>query len=110
MDAICQSQVAQNDRTTTHCAMRTNSGASCNADTTRHRCVFPNVNVVTDLNEVVEFDAIFNDGILKCSAIDAGVGANFNVMTYFDGAQLFDFFPSTLVGCKTKTIGTDDNA
>ncbi len=110
MHPIGQAQMAQNDRATPHGAMRTYLSTACNANATGHGCVFANVHVVAYLNQIVEFDAILNDRVLKRPTIDAGIGTNFDIVSNFDGAQLLYFFPGALIGCKAETIGSNDNA
>ena len=104
VNAIGQSKMAQHNGATAHGAMRTNARAARYAHTTRHGGVLANVHVVANLNEVVEFDAIFNDGVLQGTPVNAGVGANFNIVANFDSTQLFNLFPSPLVQRKAKTI------
>ncbi len=110
MHPIGQAQMAQNDRATPHGAMRTYLSTACNAHATGHGCVFANVHVVAYLNQVVEFDAILNDCVLKRATIDAGIGTYFDIISNFDGTQLLYFFPGALIGCKAETIGANDNA
>jgi hypothetical protein len=100
----------QHHSTTTHRAMGTDSGTSGNTNTSSHGRVGTNVHVVTNLNQVVEFDAIANDGVFQCAAINAGIGTNFNIVTNPNGTELFNFFPLTLVQSKSKTICTNDHA
>ena len=110
MNMISQGQVTQNHRTTAHCAMRTNAGTAGNPHTPRHGRVRSDVDVVSNLNQVVELHAIFDDRVFKRTPIDARVGANFNIITYADGTKLFNFLPPTLVQCKAKAIGAHHNA
>ena len=108
--AIGQTQVTQNDGAATYGAMGTNARAARHAHAAGHGGVFANVHVVANLNEVVELDAVFDDRVLQCTAVDAGIGTDFDIVANGDSTQLFNFFPSTLMQCKTKTIGTNHNA
>ena len=64
MHAICQSEMSQNNGPATQRAMGANARTARHTHTTRHGCVFANVHVMADLNEVVQFDTVFNDGVL----------------------------------------------
>ena len=89
--------------------MGTDARTARNPHTPRHGGVPANVDVVANLNQVVELDAIFNDGVLQSTSVDAGIGTNFNIIANGNSAQLFNFFPSTLVQRKPKTISADDH-
>ena len=49
--------------------------------------------VVSDLHEIVELDAVFDDRIVDRASIDRRVGANFNIVSNLDRPQLGDFDP-----------------
>ena len=65
---------------------------------------------MANLDQVIEFDTVFNHGVLQRAAVDTGIGTNFNIITDPDGSQLFDLFPATGVRCKAKAVGTNHNA
>ena len=67
----------------------------------------PNLHVVTDLHQVVELDPIANDRVTECTAVNAGVGANFDIIADTYAAELFDFFPTALGRREAKSIRTD---
>ena len=46
-----------------------------------------NVRVVANLDEVVELDAVFNDGVVQRATVNAGVGADFDIIANADGAK-----------------------
>ncbi len=48
-----------------------------------HDDVLADVAVVADVDEVIDLDAASNARRLKCSAVDGGVGANFDIV--FEG-------------------------
>src|SRR5665647_788581 len=110
IDLIGQRQMPEHNGATAQSAMGSDGGAAGHTDTARHGRVFANVNVVTNLDQVVEFDAVFDDRVLQSTSVDAGVGANFNIIANPDSAQLFNFFPSACIRSKAKTISTDDDA
>ena len=85
--------------------MGADTGTASYAHTAGHGCMRPDANVVANLNQVIELHTIFNDGILQCTSVNAGVGANFNIIANPDRSQLFDFFPHSLVRGKAKAIG-----
>src|SRR5690606_28477912 len=68
-----------------------------------------NLHVVADLNEVVEFDAFGDHGIVQCTSINTGVGANLHIVTNAHCAQLLDLDPGTLMWSKAKSVSTNDN-
>ena len=106
---VCQTQVTQNNGTATHGAVGTNARAARHAHTASHGGVFANVHVVANLNEVVELDTVFNDRVLQCTTVNARVGTDFDIVANRDRTKLFNFFPSTLMQGKTKTIGANDH-
>lgn len=106
---VCQTQVTQNNGTATHGAVSANARAACHTHTASHGGVFANVHVVADLYEVVELDTVFNDRVLQCTTVNAGVGTDFDIVANRDRTELFNFFPSTLMQGKTKTIGANDH-
>jgi hypothetical protein len=67
----------------------------------------PYVHVVTDLHQVVEFDAVFDDRVAQCTTVDAGVGTNLHVVADAHSAQLLDLDPGTFFRRKAKAIGPD---
>ena len=71
--------------------------------------MFTNVDVVTNLNEIVQLHTIFNDGVLQSTAINAGIGTDLNITPNADSTQLFNFDPCTLVHRKAKAIGANDH-
>ena len=67
------------------------------------------VDVMTNLDQVVELDAVFNHGVLQGTPVYAGVGTNLNIIANTNGTELLYFFPAALVRCKAETISTNDN-
>ena len=71
---------------------------------------------VTDLDQVVDLRAGTDAGLADRSAVDAGVGLDFNVVVEDSGAGLQDLVPgaafvtgSMLTG-EAKAVGSDDGA
>src|SRR5690606_38399674 len=108
MDPFREGEVTQHHAPAAHRAVGTNGGAAGHAGATRHGHVRAHMNVVPNLDLVVELHPIFNDGVAQGPAIDAGVGTDFHIVTDANGAQLFNFFPTTLGGCEAKAVRTDD--
>ena len=108
MHMLCQGQMAQHHGASAHGAMRTDSSTACNPHATRHGGVAAHMHVVPNLNQVVEFDTLFNDCVFQCPSVNAGVGANFNIVADTNRTQLLDFFPLPLVLRKAKTIRAND--
>ena len=68
------------------------------------------LDVVTNLHEVVELDPVFDHGVFQRPAVDAGVGANFNIVANAHGPQLLDLFPAPKMCRKAKAIGPNHHA
>ena len=110
MDVIDQLQVTQHDGTAANGAMRANSGAARNTRATGHGGVFADPHVVRDLYQVVELDAVFQNGVLQRATVNAGVGANLDVIADLDRAQLLNFDPLAVMRRKAKPVSTDHYA
>ena len=70
-------------------APRSDARASGNARTSRDDGVGADADVVTDLNLVIQFYAIFDYGVVNGAAIDARAGADFHVVANYDGTNLW---------------------
>jgi hypothetical protein len=68
------------------------------------------VHVVADLHQVVELDAVFEHGVFQRATVDAGVGADLDVVADAHGAELFDLFPAALRVGEAEAVGADDRA
>ncbi len=110
MHMIGQYQMAEDHRAPADRAVRTDGRAAGNSCTASQSGVFANTDVVPDLNKIVEFDAVFDQRIVERAPVDAGVGANFDVVSDPHRSQLFDLFPSTIVGRKAESIRADDHS
>ncbi|MDT4869405.1 hypothetical protein FQZ97_1044310 [compost metagenome] len=97
----------QYHRTTTHGAVGTDGGAARHPHATGHGRVRPDVHVVADLDQVVELDAVFDHGVIQRTTVDAGVGADLDIVSDAHRAQLLDLDPLAFVRRKTESIGTD---
>ncbi len=51
--------------------------------------------IVSDVDQVVEFDAIADTGDAQGSAVQAGVGADLHIVAHFQSADLRKFLPHT---------------
>ncbi len=69
-----------------------------------------NLHVVADLHQVVQLDPIGNHCVLQGAAVNAGVGADFDIVADAHRAKLLYLFPSTAVRGKAEAIGTDHHA
>ena len=59
----------------------------------------------TAANWIGDLDAILDQGVFQCSAIDATVGPDFNLVANAHRAQLLDLDPLALMRGKAKSIG-----
>jgi hypothetical protein len=78
------------------------AGAAGHADAARHRGVRADVHVVADLDQVVELDAVVDHGVVERAAVDAGVGADLDVVADAHRAELLDLLPAPSSGAKPK--------
>src|SRR5271165_1572155 len=63
--------------------------------------------VVSDLYLVVELDAVLDDGVVDCAAINRRVGADLDVIADVHGADLRHLDPLPRIGGKSKSVGAD---
>ena len=110
MHMVGQLQMAEDDGTTAHGAVRAYFGAAGHPDTTGHGRVLAYVNIVSDLNQVIQLDAVFNDGVFNGATVNTGVRPDFHIVTNQYAAELLYLYPLPLVKRKAETIGTDHNA
>lgn len=66
--------------------------------------------VVADVDHVVELDAVAEFGDAEGGAVDGGVGANFAVVTEFDGADLGELLIGAGDFDEAEAIGAEDDA
>ena len=108
MYMVSKRQMPKHDCAAAYRAVGTDTGAACNTDTARKRRMGADVNVVSDLNQVVELDALFNHGVRQGAAVYAGVGTDLDIVANTHAAQLLDFFPTSLMRRKAKTVSADN--
>jgi hypothetical protein len=70
----------------------------------------PMWHVVADLDQVVELDAVLDHGVVERAAVDAGVGADLDVVADAHRAELLDLDPAPLVGREAEAVGADHRA
>ncbi len=87
--------------------MGANPGTSCNAGIPGNNRVRTYFDVMRNLHQVVDFDPVGNDGVIQGTAINAGIGADFNVIANDDRPQLLYFVPTACLLGKTETIGAN---
>ena len=110
MDVVCQRQMPKHDSPTAHRAICTNTGAARHPHAPGKRRMRAYMHVMTDLNQVVELDAIFKHGVLQRTAVYAGVGTDLDIIANTHSAKLLYFYPAALVRGKAKTICPNYNA
>ena len=107
MDVIGDIEMPQDHARPPHRAMCANAGAARHAHTAGHGHMSANVRVVANLDEIVELDAVFNDGVVQRATVNAGVGADFDIIANADAAQLFNLDPLALMWREAKTIAAN---
>ena len=90
--------------------MGTNPSTSSDACTTRHGGVRADVNVVSNLDQVIKFDAIFDDRVIQCTTVYTCIGSDFDIVADANCPQLFNLLPSTIKQGEAKAIGPDHHA
>jgi hypothetical protein len=70
----------------------------------------PDMHVVADLDLVVEAHVFLEHGVFQCTAIDAGVGADFAIVADGHAAQLRHLDPVAGVHRQAEAIGADHRA
>src|SRR5690606_15595684 len=102
------SQMSDNADSPPDCAMPTDHRTAGHPGLGRHGCMGAYRYVMGDMNQVVEFNTVFNNCIFQGSPVNRYTGANFNIVTDNNRSQLWHLDPATFFGSKTKPIGTDD--
>lgn len=74
-------------------AMRPDFGAASYAHAACQGAVLTDVHVVANLNQVIELDAVFNHRVAQSAAVDAGIRADFDIVTN-DHGLVVRFSPS----------------
>lgn len=110
MHMVDQFQMPQNNGTPAQCAMFADLGTAGHPHTASHGSVGTHAHVVPNLHQVVELDALFNERVLQGAAIDAGVGTNFDPISYENASELLNLDPLAGLGRETKSIGSNDRA
>ena len=57
-----------------------NAGAACDADLGDNDAVTANLNIMSNLNLIVDFRALFDQGAAEAGTIDCGVSSNFYIV------------------------------
>ena len=66
------------------------------------------LHVVGDLNLVVQFDPVFDDGVFQSAPINRGVSADFDIIPNLDAAKLGNFQPaSIIIEREAKTVAAN---
>ena len=83
---------------------------ACQSTLGNDEAMFANNDVVSDLDEVVDFCSFADDGLSEARTINGGVGADLHVVADFDDADLVDFDVAAVGELVAVTIGTDDGS
>src|SRR3546814_2106143 len=95
----------QHHRRATKGAVFANHRTASPADATGHRCMRAYMTVVPDLNLIIQLDAILDDGVCQCTAINRRIGANLDIITDRNCASLRNLDPLARLTGKTEAIG-----
>ena len=105
MNTIGQTQVTGNSGSPAYGAVRAYTGAASDSHEGSHGRMSPHMHVMSNLDQVVELDAVLDHGIAQRATVHAGVGTDFNVVTNSNGTELLDLFPTPTRRCKAKAVG-----
>src|SRR5262249_55245319 len=101
---FADADLAADDRLLSHRRAAGNSGLRCNDS------VLSDLDVVGDLNQVVELDAATDHGGFQRTAVDAGVGSDFDVIFNNNAADLRKFHVAVAIFYVAEAIGSDHGA
>ena len=85
-------------------------GRSCDAHHRGHGAVVTNAHVMGNLNQVIQLNAIADHGVIQGTAINRGIGPDFNVVSQHHLADLGNSVPDTPLVGKTEAVGTNHRA
>src|SRR4051812_18514305 len=72
--------------------------------------VFPHLHIMADLYEVINLAARTDDGVRACAAVDAGAGADSDIVANQHAAELRHFDNAFAAGGETESVLTDMDA
>lgn len=85
-------------------------GASGDSDLGNDKTVAPDADIVREMNEVVDFGSIADNGLAHGGAVDRDVCTDFNIIADFNDSDLGDFFVSAIGGMKAEAVASEDGA
>jgi hypothetical protein len=89
-------------------ATRPDGGAASDSGAARNCRVFADPDVVCDLHEVIDFDAVADARILYCAAVNGRIGADFYIVAYQNPTHLSDLSPPVTGRLEAEPVSTDD--
>jgi hypothetical protein len=107
MHPVSQRQVAKNTGATAYRAVGPNVGTARHTHATCHRGILANADVMPNLDQVVEFDAVLDHSVGQGAAVNAGIGADLHIVANAHSAELLNLFPGFAIWSKTKPVGAD---
>src|SRR5262245_43113585 len=91
-------------------AVAADASAAGDAHTAGNGRMSTDAAVVSDLNLVVQFDALFDHRVVQRAAVDGGVGSHFDVVADHHPADLRDLAPAAAVPGDAEAVSTDHHA
>jgi hypothetical protein len=88
-------------------AMRADSGTAGNSDTTGYRRMSTDAHIVSNLNLIIQFHAIFYHGIDHHTSIDRRVSSNLYIVADHDPSQMRHFEPAVVIECAAKPVSAN---
>jgi hypothetical protein len=81
MHIVGEFQVTDDHAGAANGAATPDAGTAGDPDTAGHRRMLTNTDVVTDLNLIVEFDAIADHRVVQSASVDRRIGTDFDIVT-----------------------------
>src|SRR3989337_2026836 len=104
MHIIDYPQMTHNPHTATDGATFPDNGTSGDTRACGDRGMCADMNIVGDLDLIIQFNPAFQYCIFQRTAIDGCIGANIDIITNQNPAQLGYFYPSTFIIGESESI------
>jgi hypothetical protein len=84
-----------------------NGRATSDANLRNQDAVLSHSHIVGNLDEIVDFGALFDDSPTECGTVDRYIGSQLNVIFNDDTTELGDLMMSALMLYVSKAVGSD---
>ena len=108
-DVIRDFDVAGKHGSPTDDATFPDDGAACNSGTGRNGRMITDTAIVANHDLIIDLHTVANDRVVERTAVDTGIGADFDVVADLDSADLRDLDPGIAVLGIAETISSNDD-